>query len=151
MFSIESMKKELRAKIDELGWVVIETETEKGLTFAYTIGVSSFYGTEIGVAGMPSGQSSSFLNDIAQKMFEGDSLQEGRTFKVRGRNVQLLKMNDKKGRTLMGLGLLVLGSEFEKANLVQLAWANAEGFFPWEKECDLKTKTRQPIMSRENH
>ncbi len=138
----------------EPGWKVMGIAGDKeNPGFAYTIGLYHNYKhPEIILFGLPIEIALTLLNDVGDRVKGGEVIQPNVTYTDLVQKYPVLfkaiPNNDSDTREdLLGIAVRFYGHV--NFPVFQFIWTDSKGKFPWESDCEIKTKLCQPLAWQE--
>jgi hypothetical protein len=138
----------------EPGWKVMGISAGKeGPGFAYTIGLYHNYKhPEIILFGLPIETALTLLNDVGDRVKGGEVIQPNVTYTDLVQKYPVMfkpiSNNDSDTREdLLGIAVRFYGHV--NFPVLQFIWTDPKGKFPWESDCEMKTKLCQPLAWQE--
>jgi hypothetical protein len=121
-----------RAMVDQYGWSVIAVPGERGQpSLAYTVGLSRWGHPELLVSALGAHDAARVLNAVGDLVRTGRRLSAGEIVEVPGWHpLQLLAVRDP---GCMVVAHEILGSPDAPVSGLQVAWADHDGRWPWDR------------------
>jgi hypothetical protein len=138
----------------EPGWKVMGIGAEKDSPgFAYTIGLFHNYKhPEIILFGLPIEIALTLLNDVGDRVKRGEVIQPNAVYTDLVQKYPVIfkpiSSNDRDTREEL-LGIAVRFYGHVNFPVLQFIWTDSKGKFPWEIDCEMKTKLSQPLAWEE--
>lgn len=135
--------------VKEHGWFVALFEaTETEPSFGYTIGLwKTFKHPEIVIFGLDTTTMHTTLNAVGERIRNGEQMQiilpDPDVFE--GRNARFVNVPETYIQDYFGYGMWF--NDYKPFSVLQLAWPDRKGLFPWEEGSDPVVKSAQPILS----
>ena len=148
--SIGDLLEQTKSNIDKFGLQVITVGSTSYLpSFAYSIGLTKTYNhPEIICFGLPSKLGHAIINDVAEIIKKGETIQIGKTYTKIFNNSRatFLKVDKRNIEDYFGVALNYYGNK--DFNALQLIWTDRNDKFPWEENFEEKFLYIQPLLDR---